>query len=530
MKTKRWIAGWFAIVAVALGVIGRFVYRIDPYFHYHKPDTRHYYYSLDNQRSQNDGICKYFDYDALITGTSMTENFKTTELDERFGVNAIKVSYSGGSYAEMNKNLINALRHNPELKMIVRGMDTGFFFNAPDLMRFDLGTYPTYLYDDNPLNDVQYLFNKDVIFNRAYAMAKANDADDFQPGITSFDTYSRWQNGYTFGINTVAPDGVSYNGAGEPVPISDDEKKVIYENISRNVTSLADEYPDVDFYYFFTPYSILWYKDMAEAGTIYRQIEAERYVIELILAHENIHLFSINGMESIITDINNYKDTEHYAEWVNSYILRCMHDGEHRLTKDNYEAYLEQELDLLANYDYGCLNGQEDYENDSYAAALMNQDIWGVEPVDVIAEYGESAEYSNAGIVSGQYEGGDGIQCTGRLAREAGSETSVADYIQNEGYVGAKISIPSIGKHNYLVFYGKKIADHAQPTVVVLDGDRNKVGEMAANYHDLDNQWHQYIIDLSGVEGDITVYFNGGYTDCTGNPESEYIFSKIILY
>lgn len=290
MKTKAWIVGWLVIVAIALISIGSFVYRVDPYFHYHKPCTDNYYYALNNQRSQNDGISKHFDYNALITGTSMTENFKTSELDEMFGVNSIKVSYSGGSYKEINDNLINALKYNDNLRLIVRGLDTGMFFDSPDRMREDLGEYPTYLYDSNPFNDVNYLFNKDVIFSRAYVMAQVNDADGFNPGITSFDDYSRWQARCTFGINTVMSDEITYSGNGKPIHLSDEEKSIIYDNITQNVTVLADEYPEVEFYYFFTPYSIIWYKELVENGTIYRQIEAEQYIIELILEHQNIKL------------------------------------------------------------------------------------------------------------------------------------------------------------------------------------------------------------------------------------------------
>lgn len=133
------------------------MYRIDPYMHYHKPDTEGYFYSLNNQRSQNDGITKHFEYDALITGTSMTENFKTSEMDALFACNSIKVPYSGGSYKEINDNLKVAVENNPNLKMVVRGLDMGRFLDDKDVMRYDLGTYPTYLYDSNPLNDVQYI-------------------------------------------------------------------------------------------------------------------------------------------------------------------------------------------------------------------------------------------------------------------------------------------------------------------------------------------------------------------------------------
>ena len=65
--------------------------------------------------------------------------------------------------------------------------------------------------------------------------------------------------------------------------------------------------------------------------------------------------------------------------------------------------------------------------------------------------------------------------------------------------------------------------DHAHPTIVVFDDSGNKIGEVNASYHDLDTKWHQNLIDLSNVEGTITVYFNGGYVDNTSSQESEYI-------
>ena len=295
MKPKYWLIGWLLLAGTMLGSIADFVYTVDPYFHYHKPDTQKYFYLLNNQRSQNDGISKHFDYNALLTGTSMTENFKTSEFDEIFGVNSIKVPYSGGSYKEMNDNLIIAFKNNPELKTVVRCLDYGRLLDDKDCMRTDLGKYPTYLYDENPFNDVFYLFNKDVIFNRAYKMELDAKSDDFEPGITSFDAYSRWQNHYSFGVNTVLPDGVDYNPSGKLVHLTDEDKKYIYENITQNVTSLADKHPEATFYYFFSPYSAAWWIKYLNDGTICKWFEAEQYAIELILEHENIKLFSFNN-------------------------------------------------------------------------------------------------------------------------------------------------------------------------------------------------------------------------------------------
>lgn len=60
----------------------------------------------------------------------MTENFKTSEMNEIFGVNSIKVPYSGATYKELNDNLIIALENNPNLKTIVRCLDYVRIFDS----------------------------------------------------------------------------------------------------------------------------------------------------------------------------------------------------------------------------------------------------------------------------------------------------------------------------------------------------------------------------------------------------------------
>ena len=530
MKGKVWLIGWLIIVCIGLGVIGGYMYKIDPYMHFHKPDTERYFYSLDNQRSQNDGITKHFNYDALITGTSMTENFKTSEMNTIFDCNSIKVSYSGGSYKEMNDNLKIAVNNNPNLKTVVRGLDIGMFFDDKDRMREDLGAYPTYLYDANPLNDVKYLFNRDLIWNRVYSMVTAINEDGFKPGITSFDDYSRWQYYYVFGINTVCPDGVSDVTKGKPVHLTDEQKEIIKNNITQNVTSLAEKNSNITFYYFFTPYSAVWWKDLVSAGTIYKQIEAEKYIIELILECDNIKLFSFNNRMDITTNLNNYKDAPHYGQWVNSLMLRWMHDGKYQLTKENYNDYLNDEMNNYLNFDYYSLNEQDDYESDFYAAALLNEELTGAKPIKISDMSIDEIQLSNANIVKNQHDGQNGIECKGSLARESGSDMSLIDYLVNNQYIGATIELREIDDYGYLVFYGKKVKDHGQPTVYILNEKGEKVGEIVDNYNDIDNEWHQYVIDITAIKGDIKIVFNGGYIDNTGNVDSDYIFSDITLY
>jgi hypothetical protein len=167
-KSKQWLAGWGALCVILLVIAAAAVWQVDPFFHFHAPDTERYYYVLDNQRSQNDGLLRQFDFDGIITGTSMTHKFLSTEMDVLFGTNSIKASFAGGSYREINEMLEKAFRLHPDLKVVIRSLDLDQLTSEKDRMRD--GVFPSYLYDEKSLNDVKYLLNRDVLFKRVLPM------------------------------------------------------------------------------------------------------------------------------------------------------------------------------------------------------------------------------------------------------------------------------------------------------------------------------------------------------------------------
>ena len=379
-KSKKWLAGWGALCVILLVIASAAVWQVDPFFHFHAPDTERYYYVLDNQRSQNDGLLRQFDFDGIITGTSMTHKFLSTEMDGLFGTNSIKASFAGGSYREINEMLEKAFRLHPELKVVIRSLDLDQLVSEKDRMRD--GVFPSYLYDENSLNDVKYLLNRDVLFKRVLPMW-LDAMRGREPGITSFDEYGAGQ--APCGRLSATLDGIAVKPAGAPIHLTEEERELIRGNIEQNVTALANAHPEADFYYFFTPYSILWWQNLLENGEIYRETEAEEYAASLILKYPNIHLFCFSCRTDIITDLNNYSDPIHYAEWINSLILRWMHEESYRLTEDNYESFFQRELEFYKDFDYESLIDQVDYEDDREAVRLLEAELTGetdsVQPV-----------------------------------------------------------------------------------------------------------------------------------------------------
>lgn len=87
---KKFCIQAISLIIIALALIAIFTVIVDPLFQYHKPFFNVY---IVSERYQNPGILKNFDYDSILTGSSMTENFRVSwfkNVDE----NVVKVPFS----------------------------------------------------------------------------------------------------------------------------------------------------------------------------------------------------------------------------------------------------------------------------------------------------------------------------------------------------------------------------------------------------------------------------------------------------
>ena len=244
---RKWLIGCLIMVAAALLLVGGLTAIIDPYFLYHKPIPG-ISYQLDNERYQNYGIARTFDYDALIVGTSMSENFKPSEFDALFHVKSVKLPFSGGSHCEVKELLEFAFAHQENVKCVIRNIDLFRAFDGKDDRDYPLDSYPKYLSDDNPLNDVSYLLNWEI-FVKGTMMDLARTA--LRKPTQTLDEYANWNDAYVFGPAGVqahySRDKVEYTGNGG---ITEEEYERIRENFEGTreyvVRMLAGENVDVN--------------------------------------------------------------------------------------------------------------------------------------------------------------------------------------------------------------------------------------------------------------------------------------------
>lgn len=346
-----WIIGTIIFTIAVFCLFAAPTIYIDPLFHYHGP-LANYEYPINNERYQNDGIIRNFDYDSIITGTSMTENFKTSEANELFNANFIKVPFSGGRYKEISDNIQRAYREGKEIKYIVRGLDYTMLIMDKDAYNED-DEYPTYLYNNSLFDDVNYVLNKVILCEQTRSVIKYTQTGN---ETTNFDEYVNWSSGYEYGAESVLAAYTLENRVdAPPKKLSREEHVMVVENIQQNITDLADEHPETMFYLFFPPYSICYWDALKNSGQVDWRIDAEQAAIEEIVKHPNIRLYSFCNNFELVCNLNNYKDQAHYGEWVNSWMLQWIHDGEYLLTEHNYQEYIREIREFYNSYDYSLL-------------------------------------------------------------------------------------------------------------------------------------------------------------------------------
>lgn len=348
-KAKKWAISVMTATLLMLSMIGAVVIIVDPFFQYHQPLER-LAYPIYSDTYQNPGIVKHFEYDSVISGSSMTQNFKTSWFQDLMGLNTIKVPYAGGRAKNMHIIFDSALRSKQTIEKIFWGLDIYALEQNPDSTRNPL---PMYLYNNNYFDDVSYIFNKDVVLTNIKAVL----VETRKGGRTaSFDDAYFWEKNYTFGqqetLDSFAPYLIAIQSAKPAVYDDNYLLNTAKQNLTQNIIPLIEQYPETEFYIFFPPYSILYWYDRALTNQSQATIVELTYTIETLLKYDNVRLFYFQNIEEIVGNLDFYKDYTHYNSNINYYMTQCFVNGDHRLTSENYVEELEKLKNMVEQFDY----------------------------------------------------------------------------------------------------------------------------------------------------------------------------------
>lgn len=333
-KSKDFI-GYFLLFFILLAILTALITAfIDPLQFYHHPS---WYTPLlsEEERYQNPGLAKNYEYDNIIIGTSMTENFLPSQVDANLGGTTLKLSMEGSTVDEHYKIAKLALETG-NVKQVLWGLD---YFSLKLATAEEENDFPDYLYDGKLWTDYQYWFNSSVYkqFVRSIKSTLSGQVDQ------DLEYLYNWNDKVVFGKQYVAAsylkacnNEVDYGTNEESI----DQVKVYFNTYIR---PLLEEYPEVQFYFYYPPYSVMrqvaWYS--SNPVRFDNQLVMRKWMFEQFEQFPNVKLYDFQTASEWTFDLDLYKDLSHHNGDVNTWIAEAIgqDSSKYRVTADNIEEF-----------------------------------------------------------------------------------------------------------------------------------------------------------------------------------------------
>ncbi len=372
---RKWIVCTIAITMGLVALVMLITVAVDPFFHYHRPYIR---YRLNEERYVNDGISRNFEYDSVIIGNSLFQNFKASQFDELFDAKSIKLPYAGGNTAELWAAVGRIVGRTgiDDKQAMGDGVpqDCLWQYESRDGykngqkyimicldykdMRSDRFWYthdnnPDYLYDEDCVNDINYLLNKDILYRGTFFDILMNLKSKES---TSFDDYSSWERFSSPQNACSVLRGVDLAAFVEQDGIVKEDIEIMDNSLKYNILPVVSSNPDTEFIFVIPPVSVAEWARLYSRGRLVYELEGLEHVLSVLYDYDNVKTYCFYDDYPLAEDLDRYCDAIHYDAGVNEWMLSEMADGHHMLTKDNYVRYIEDVKDHYVCYDYSWLS------------------------------------------------------------------------------------------------------------------------------------------------------------------------------
>ena len=345
MNGKKFAKFSISLTLALLILAGALQITIDPLFQYHQP-----WFGLKpvvtNERYQNAGIAKTFDYENVIIGNSLAENFYVSDVEKMFGGKTIKLTASG-SHTKDWTYLLEILK-NKHPKNILINLDPYIMDANPDEIKYEL---PEYLYDMNYLNDVNYLFNFSILNNYTYNIIKCNRNNR----IPDYDKVFSWEGD----IQTGRKEAIQHYQRPDKTSNYIDAEGLQQTSLSNleNLTKYYDLMPDTNFVFFCSPFSILYWDKANQGNMLGAWRMTYQSTAENLLKHKNVSVFFWSDEEicNTICNLDYYSDEAHYNSDICKMICNRISQNNGLLNQSNYKSSINRLFDFLDTYNYEAI-------------------------------------------------------------------------------------------------------------------------------------------------------------------------------
>lgn len=337
-----------SILGIGLLLIGLGTFLLDPLFQYHNT-----WFGLQptviNERYQNAGIAKTWEFDNAIIGNSMSENFQASWFNAGWGGKTVKLTAAGSHPLDWTYilNILESKKIAP--KKVIFNFDYGILNSSVEVTAHDM---PTYLYNERFLDDVNYLFNFSIIHDFSYPLIKNKLAGT----VPDIDQAFVWDHGAQCG-KKILLDNLRTSGNESITEWSSDEKQENLKTAASNIhllTSYIQNMSDTDFVFFVSPWNTLYWQSKVQNNSVETIQEMFEIALSELLSHDNVTVFFWVDDEMLSMEDNpdNYKDGMHFSKKVSQQIAQRIFNNCGKVTKDTYIESVDLYFTHIKQFDY----------------------------------------------------------------------------------------------------------------------------------------------------------------------------------
>lgn len=342
MSKKRALSVLLCLILGGLLAVGGITYFFDPFYQYHKPvfGMDAVLYDRDNQVI---GTIRTLDYDMVLLGSSVVENTDSAFLDKEYGGQTLKIIRASGSTADLLYYLKKAHEYQ-EIQRIFWCMDIFALFASEEITLSEKDI-PQYLYTESLLDDVPYLFNKEILFQKIPVMFAYHSLGR-NTGGHAYD----WSADKEFSASKAMcaydkPEGVQ--------PQADYSEWM--SHLAANMKMIDEEitgHPETEYILFFPPYSMMWWDSGYVNGLGEGYFAILEQALPQLLSYENAKIYYFQDQQEIVCNLDNYMDMIHFTPDINQYMMQCISDGQCEVTDENVDdviGHMRQVYEYIIN-------------------------------------------------------------------------------------------------------------------------------------------------------------------------------------
>lgn len=322
---RRYLTHLTISAATAVAATVTMVWLVDPMYQFRRPEHFQPRYYRGIERFQNIGIAKNFDYDTVIIGNSMSENFSTRQIWNELGWKAVNLSMSGSSGYEQNRLLQYAIATGKVRRVI--WLVQWYSFSDPDYVSKDVA-YLQGIIDNKPSYLFEYYLANLQTLQWVVKLALRIG------GETDMDRAWNWSDAAVFGCESISR-GYRYSVHPDPARLADRHRRMPEDirkmgaSVEKNLLEPIRKNPNVQFYVITAPHSVWSYRAISKTNpdALWLIDGFRKPIADFAPGAKNLEVYDFQSDAGIIYDASLYKDMRHYSEQVNRRMVHAIAQG-----------------------------------------------------------------------------------------------------------------------------------------------------------------------------------------------------------